>query len=151
MITFKEGDLLGNTCAVICHQVNCKGVMGSGIAKQIKEKYPSVYDDYKQCLREFGSISMFGRTLFTPIDDSWKHYVASMFSQYEYGRDGKVYTDYTALRLCLKQIRRKFMGQSIAIPYNLGCGRGGGNWNTVLQIIKEILGDCDVTIYKLGK
>ena len=38
MIKFFNGDLLKSGCDIICHQVNEYGVMGAGIAKQIKEK-----------------------------------------------------------------------------------------------------------------
>lgn len=33
---------------IICHQVNCKGVMGGGLAKQIRDVYPNVYYIYKR-------------------------------------------------------------------------------------------------------
>ena len=46
MITYKNGNLLESGCDIICHQVNCQKVMGSGIAKQIREKWPIVYYDY---------------------------------------------------------------------------------------------------------
>lgn len=36
---------------VVCHQVNCKGVMGAGLAKQIREKHPEVYEAYKKKMR----------------------------------------------------------------------------------------------------
>jgi nicotinamidase-related amidase len=40
--------LEGNTQAsAIAHQVNLMGVMGAGLAKQIKQKYPTVYAQYK--------------------------------------------------------------------------------------------------------
>jgi O-acetyl-ADP-ribose deacetylase (regulator of RNase III) len=32
---------------VIGHIVNCQGVMGSGIAKSIKERYPQVFNEYR--------------------------------------------------------------------------------------------------------
>ena len=35
---------------VICHQVNCQGVMGAGIAKQIRARWPEVYEDYKKTI-----------------------------------------------------------------------------------------------------
>ena len=36
MIIDKIGDILHTEADVICHQVNCKGVMGAGLAKQIR-------------------------------------------------------------------------------------------------------------------
>ena len=42
MLIYVKGNLLDKQWDIFCHQVNCKGVMGSGIAKQIAEKYPEV-------------------------------------------------------------------------------------------------------------
>lgn len=42
-----DGDLLTTNANYICHQVNCQGRMGSGVARQIREKYPTVYQWYK--------------------------------------------------------------------------------------------------------
>lgn len=33
---------------VVCHQVNCMGVMGAGLAKQVRNRYPGVYRAYKE-------------------------------------------------------------------------------------------------------
>ena len=52
MIKFFNGDLLKSGCDIICHQVNEYGVMGAGIAKQIKEKYPKAFDDYTKAIKE---------------------------------------------------------------------------------------------------
>ena len=43
ILTFPERD----EDTIICHQVNCKGVMGAGLAKQIRDKWPDVYDRYR--------------------------------------------------------------------------------------------------------
>ena len=47
MIKTVNGNILEATEDIICHQVNCQGVMGSGLAKQIRSKWPSVFADYK--------------------------------------------------------------------------------------------------------
>ena len=41
-----EGDILKIQEGIICHQVNCIGYMGAGIALGIKRKYYKVYDAY---------------------------------------------------------------------------------------------------------
>jgi len=46
MIKIIEGNILNAKEDIICHQVNCKKVMGSGLAKQIRDKYPNVYEEY---------------------------------------------------------------------------------------------------------
>ncbi|WP_223260709.1 hypothetical protein [Bacillus sp. LNXM65] len=42
MIKTVDGNILEASEDIICHQVNCKGVMGAGLAKQIKSKYPNI-------------------------------------------------------------------------------------------------------------
>lgn len=148
MITFKYEDLLASDCKAICHQVNCQGVMRSGIAKQIRTTYPTVYELYKYALQAYSKWALFGHSQFCPVDNG-RRFIVNMFAQNRYGYNGKRYTDYAALRSCLKDVADKFKGQTIAIPFKLGCGRGGGDWNTVLQLIKEELRECDVTICKL--
>ena len=37
-----NGDVLSTTCIYIAHQCNAMGKMNSGVAKQIREKYPEV-------------------------------------------------------------------------------------------------------------
>lgn len=41
-LCYYNGDILKSKADIICQQVNCKGAMGAGLAKQIKEKYPKV-------------------------------------------------------------------------------------------------------------
>ena len=53
MIKIVKGNLLDATEDIIAHQVNCMGVMGSGLAKQIRNKYPEVYANYKDYLKNY--------------------------------------------------------------------------------------------------
>lgn len=44
MIVNKKGDLLkAEDCTAVIHQTNCLGVMGAGIAKQIKDRWCEKY------------------------------------------------------------------------------------------------------------
>ena len=49
MIKYKRGNLLANVKdpnVFIAHGCNCRGVMGSGFALQVKMMYPKVYERY---------------------------------------------------------------------------------------------------------
>ena len=61
MVNYVKGNLLDSDCDYICHQVNCQGVMGSGIARQIRERWPRVYDGYKNFCKYVGSDSLLGK------------------------------------------------------------------------------------------
>ena len=79
------GDLLKqDKVDIICHQTNCKGVMGAGIAFQIKRTYPEVFKKYKEFCDEYENI-LLGRTLFVNCNDG--KVVANLFGQDGYGED----------------------------------------------------------------
>lgn len=105
-----DGDLLGANAQYICHQVNCKGRMGSGVAKQIRAKYPEVYDAYI-CLCNEGHNKKdpfwtFGQAQFVECHDGKT--IVNMFAQSSYGYDGKLYTDYAAFKAAFRKSQRKF-------------------------------------------
>ncbi|MGF7049842.1 O-acetyl-ADP-ribose deacetylase (regulator of RNase III) [Paenibacillus sp. DS2015] len=42
-----SGDFFNAKQSILGHQVNCQGVMGSGAAKGIRDKYPEAYTAYQ--------------------------------------------------------------------------------------------------------
>ena len=80
-----KGDLLTADVKIRGHQVNCRGVMGAGIAKQVREKYPEAFEQYKALCDQFGS-SLLGHTQFVTCHDGT--IIANMFAQdgFEIGR-----------------------------------------------------------------
>lgn len=152
MIHYVKGNLLDSNCDYICHQVNCQGVMGSGIARQIRERWPEVYEDYKLfhagCL--INGVKLLGKICFSHINNT-NQGVVNMFCQDNYGYDGNRYTSYDAFATALYDIKHCVPeGYKIGFPKNIGCGLGGGNWKVISALIEEILGeDYEVYIYEL--
>lgn len=139
-----------NSQIIVCHQVNCMGVMGAGLARQIKEKFPNVFKAYrKQCsLYRHNPGGNLGNVLYCDTDIGYT--VANIFGQLSYGTRCRQ-TDYDAVRTALRSIAASFPNSTIRIPYKMGCGLGGGDWNIMLEIIKNTLvakGVC-VEIWKL--
>lgn len=150
MVKYINGNILKSGADTICHQVNCQGVMGAGLAKQIREKYPIVFLKYKDFCNRTDKSALLGLVQFCPVGNPLRQRrVANLFSQKYYGRDDKCYTDYNALRSCLQKVNTMCVNERVAIPYKMGCGLAGGDWNIVEQIIRETLVDCEVEIYKL--
>ena len=147
MIKEVKGNILKATEDVIVHQVNSIGIMGGGLALQIKNKYPEVYVKYKNLCDKTLPENLLGRCQVIKCHD--EKYVANLFGQLNYGRD-KQYTDYEALKYSLMRLlngRLKPDNMTVALPYKLGCGLAGGDWNIVYNIIVEVFGNYDVTIY----
>lgn len=144
-----KGDIFESGADAILHQVNCQGVMGSGVAKQVREKYPIVFEYYKSwCDDPSLKPGLLGQAQVVYTDDTGKQAIVNLFAQDKFGYDGNCYTDYEALRRCLESVNRQFAGCTIAIPYLMACHRGGGDWSVVSNMIEDTLTDCDVTLYE---
>lgn len=165
MVNYKTGNLLNAPVDYICHQVNCQARMGSGIAKQIRERWPVVYTEYQAKFDEAEEevSKMCGGFEYQIGADeivlgdiqivrvSEKQNVINMFAQQYYGYDGKRYTSYDAFWSCLGHIK-EFVpkGSKIGFPYRIGCGLGGATWSVIETMIYSVLGmDYDVYIYML--
>ena len=146
-----DGDLFDTKAKYICHQVNCKGKMGSGVAKQVRQKYPEAYGAYMDFCNEGHNKKdpfwTFGHSQFVECDDG--KIIVNMFAQSSYGYDGKLYTDYAAFHDCLAEIRCKVPeDETVAMPFKIGCGLGGGDWDIVLAIINTGLPKHTVELWR---
>lgn len=138
-----KGDLLEAT-GLIVHGCNCLGVMGSGVAKAIKDKWPIVYVEYKDYHRNAGL--RLGDVHWVRV--ARDTIVVNAMTQHFYGRDGTRYVDYEALRKCFKHVAA--LARSYKMPVNyplIGCGLAGGDWNVVAPIIEEELDGIQHTLY----
>lgn len=149
MIKHIKCDIFKSGADIILHQVNCQGEMNSGIAKQVKEKYPKAYEWYKTLCDAYkdNPSELLGHPNIVPTEIG---YIVNVFAQENFGYDGKCYTDHKALRIAFETIVKIIDYDSklstIAIPYLMGCDRGGGDWNVVYKMIEETFKDYDVLI-----
>ena len=148
MINYINADLLDSDCNFICHQVNCQGKMGSGVAKQIRDRWPEVYTNYVK----IANSKMLGKVQVLSIENANIpfQYVVNVFAQEFYGYDGKRYTSYDAFQSCLEDLKNQIPRRAtIAFPYKIGCGLGGANWEIIEKMIDIVFKDYGVFIYKL--
>lgn len=154
MVIERKGNIFDSMANVICHQVNCQGVMGAGIAKEIRKRFPIVYEEFQETYKskenKLGNIDV--------VDVCYgNRFIVNMYSQDNYLPRGVQHTDYEAFRTCLSEIKGVFFNKrkeiTIAFPHGIGCGLGGGDWKTIMQIIDdEFYGDeWLVEIWKLQK
>jgi O-acetyl-ADP-ribose deacetylase (regulator of RNase III) len=144
MIKEIECDIFESGADVICHQVNCQGVMGSGIAAQVRARYPWVYGQYRNlCQNPMGNLLGYVQKVY--INETQA--IMNCFSQNNFGYDGQCYTDYDAVKYVFSSIAILCsQASTIAIPYKYGCARGGGDWNRVRAIIDEAFKDYQGTV-----
>lgn len=137
-MNIENRDLLSVTSGFIVHQVNCRKVMGAGLAKQIKLKWPIVYTSY---MNNSGMLGSYELILVAP-----DLYVVNLYGQLGYGTDKK-YTDYGAVSSALYQLDRQASRQPLTrlrgyFPYGMGAGLGGGSWEVISELIEFYFPDA---------
>lgn len=149
MIKFKKGDILKAEEKVIIHQTNCLGIMGGGLAKQIREQHPKVYKEYKKLCDSVEDTHQLLGTWQSVEDDDVLF--INMFSQHNVSNCNRM-TNYLAFATALADILSK-ANQDVAIPKFIGCGLANGDWNVVMNLIDILSIDFkyDIVIYEFTK
>jgi O-acetyl-ADP-ribose deacetylase (regulator of RNase III) len=144
-----EGNIFNTTQPTIGHGVNTRGYMGSGIAKTVRELYPSVYYDYKAECRtpglNGGDHFPSKAREYTGPGERW---ILNIASQEAEGRSAQYIFLETALERAFDWVT--FHEHSgVALP-KIGAGIGGLEWNDALAIIENRAShypDLDVEVW----
>jgi O-acetyl-ADP-ribose deacetylase (regulator of RNase III) len=160
----KSGDLLKATEQYIVHQCNCVTITAAGLAKAIGIKFPFANpyahrrkDPAKssRCLPEdegkLGTIQ-----IWRPEDGQGPSFIG-LYAQYGPGKPTKKEGDSKkdredSFKKCMDSLETVEGLESIALPWQIGCGMAGGNWSVYEGIIREWAEkhpDVSVAIYKL--
>jgi O-acetyl-ADP-ribose deacetylase (regulator of RNase III) len=137
----------------LVNPVNCAGVMGAGLAKEFKRRFPEMYNVYKDMCahRELfiGSWlriwhSSFGENMrvivMFPTKINWRN-----SSKLEY-IDAGLRSVCPAFETCVEL----YDCAGVALP-KLGCGLGGLAWPDVRALMIEYLEPLDVLCYVHGE
>ena len=147
MKLIKFGDILSVNEGIIVQGCNAQGVMGSGLAKAIREKYPEVYEEYA---REFQNVmtdrkALLGSAQSVQIRSKKNLYIVNGITQEFYGKDGKKYVSYAAIQAVFAQVAIMAKSKRLEVHYPLiGAGLGGGDWAVISEIIDHIFLDSGI-------
>ena len=141
MIKYRYNENIFNSKSMtIVNTVNCVGVMGAGIAKEFKLRFPEMFKDYvKKCNANeirIGKLDIYKINnqkiiINFPTKDHWKYP-----SKMEYIKKGLEH---------FVQNYKSWNITSVAFP-QLGCGKGGLKWKDVKHLMEEYLTDLDINI-----
>jgi O-acetyl-ADP-ribose deacetylase (regulator of RNase III) len=153
-----HGDILNNVSdGIILQSVNAQGVMGSGFAKAIRNKWPVVWKEYSEWCQPnptlMESRSRLGLSLIIEVEVD-KLFVANIIGQQFFYKPGDLkstrYTSYDAIDTALKDLSIVLDGCDISIHFPLiGAGLGGGHWPVIKEIINHRLRSFDLTLWLL--
>lgn len=165
MITTINKDILTVDKGVIVHSVNCIGAVG-GLAGAIARKWPKNAEQYRTHVkRQTLPIKLLGSVFVVNV--AHNVIVANLFGQNNVGTKERQ-TEYAALIQGFKIIASTvFLGndietkdfgilgiedvrnqlQAIYIPYKIGCGLGGADWNIVEEIINKTFEKSEKNVF----
>ena len=160
---------------IIVHGCSCQNRMESGIAKQIRDRYPKAYmvDQLTQkgdsgklgCFTQahvngvtfsppmetfgfpIGSIDRYNTDI---VKTRYSFTVLNAYTQEGYGYDeDEVYVDYEAVSRVFKQVKLLYDMNPMA-PMRIGipmigAGKGGGDWTVIENIVND-LNFSDLTV-----
>lgn len=139
-IHYRKGDIFESTAQVIVNTVNCKGIMGKGLALAFKQRYPEMFAVYQQECKN-GRLRIGRPTLYTksspwilnfPTKDNWR-----ANSKLEYLEKGLEYfvNNYKQASIT-----------SIAFP-KLGAQNGKLSWDEVGPLMVRYLSQIDIDVH----
>jgi O-acetyl-ADP-ribose deacetylase (regulator of RNase III) len=139
-IRYCKGDIFESKAQVLVNTVNCKGVMGKGLALAFKQRYPDMFKAYQQECKagkiRIGRPSLYKKSkpwiLNFPTKDNWKGN-----SKIEYLEQGLEY---------FSANYRQAGITSIAFP-KLGTQNGKLSWDTVGPLMVKYLSKLDIDVY----
>lgn len=140
IILLVNDDILNIKKGIIVHGVNCQSVMGSGVARAIRDKYHGVYVDYiKYCATVGNKRDLLGHIVVSNINPDLV--IVSGFTQEYYGRDkNTVFVDYRAVESVFKKVNELSMIRNLPVYFPLiGAGHANGSWETIKNIITSTL------------
>lgn len=149
-IIYKHGDLMKAAERFIVHGCNAQGVMGSGVAKLIRDRYPQAYNEYVDIHRSEGLFV--GQTLWV---NTHPHAIINAITQERYGRDENVvYVSYDGIRSAFRRINEVAASPSdaygevdaVALPL-IGAGLANGRWSIISKIIEEEATNFQPVVY----
>lgn len=141
MINYIKGDLLSVKEGVIVHGCNSMGVMGAGVAKQIKKKYPDCFEFYYNvCRNEKAKLG----TCHVWIGSRGPT-IVNAITQDTVGRSERN-VSYDAIDDMMRNLSN--MGFSVVNMPMIGAGLGGGNWEIIEKILNSYT-DMTINVYVL--
>jgi len=140
VIRYRDGSLFDAKVEALVNPVNCEGIMGAGLAKEFRTRFPEASESYMAAcalaalypgrlhVYDYKAGSVPRWIVHFPTKQSWRR--PSQFEWIAWGLE----------RLATSIQKRGI--RSIALPA-LGCGRGGLEWLTVREEIIRHLTTLD--------
>ena len=136
-IEYRMGDMFKGGHKYLAHGCNAQGVMGSGVARIVRDNYTFAYDEYVAAHSR--SPLVMGEVI-TAVDTEGTT-IFNCITQNKYGTDQR-YANYGAIQSCIRKIDDYMLAnvflceREVAFPM-IGAGLAGGDWSIIAGIIER--------------
>lgn len=146
MIKYVHGNIFTSRCKILVNPVNAVGCMGAGLALQFKQRYPKMFELYKErChLRVKSSdemdpepVPVFNAGDIFPVAIPEDGHIVINLATKGHWKNASLLSDIERGLYALLDYMLQNHINSVAIPA-LGCGLGGQDFNAVSEVIEEV-------------
>jgi O-acetyl-ADP-ribose deacetylase (regulator of RNase III) len=139
------GDIFASGAEVLVNTVNCVGVMGKGLALEVKQRFPKVFEDYRYAcgcgLVAPGRVFVSATGLLPP---EGPRFVVNLPTK-RHWREPSRLDDVRSGLVSLAEVLPALGVASVSIPA-LGCANGGLFWGDVRPLIFSVLGELPIRV-----
>lgn len=126
---------------VIVHGCNCQNTMGSGIAKEIRERYPVAYwvDESLHDEDLLDPIELLGNFTWTTDTGNiftYKFTIINAYTQVNFMPRGIDHFEYESFKLILRKLDAIYSGKKFGFPY-IGMGLAGGDKDRIIAMLED--------------
>lgn len=128
---------------IIVHGCNCFNTMGSGIAKEIRERYPEAFEADERMDQEFGKnyrylkLGNFSQVNVYPANG--KFTIVNAYTQFYFNKKDEEFNDhfeYDSFNLILQKLLHFYGNYDFGFPY-IGMGLAGGDKDRIIAMLED--------------
>ena len=134
---------------IIVQGCNCFETMGSGLAREIKERYPAAYyaDVKYSSAGDYNKLGCYSVMLGKQFN------IINAYTQYGFSRGSDVF-EYDSFKLILQKLAHNYPTSKFGFPL-IGCGLAGGDKDRIVGMLEEFAKMTDkdggsVTLVEFG-
>ena len=143
-IRIKNGDILKAPVEAIVNPINTVGVMGAGLARQIRERYPDHYAAYREACRR-GEVRIGRMFVHDRGEGARPRIIIGFPTKTDWRLPSKMEYIQAGLEDLVRVVREHGI-RSIAVPA-LGAGLGGLDWRVVRPVILRALSGVEADVW----
>lgn len=140
MLIYRRTSVLESNAQTLVNTVNCVGVMGKGIAKEFRGRFPEMFDRYVQ-ICDSGDLQP-GKLWLWKGSTQW---VLNFPTKNHWRHPSKLEWIDAGLTKFAQQYALRGITE-ISFP-RLGCGNGGLNWNDVQPLMERHLSGLPIKVF----